>query len=51
MGKVILITSLPEEIWIAQTNTQMLESPARHTWLLLLGRILPGYVEHPVGIY
>lgn len=51
MGKVILITSLPEEIWIAQMNAQMLKSPTHHTWLFLLGQILPGYIEYPVGVY
>lgn len=44
MGKVILFTSLPEEIWIAEMNTQMLKSPTYHTWLSFLGQILPGYI-------
>lgn len=44
MGKVILITSLPEEIWIAQMNIQTLKAPAHHTWLFPLGQTLPGYV-------
>lgn len=44
MGKVILFTSLPEEIWVAQTNTQTLKSPTYHTWLSFLVQILPGYL-------
>lgn len=38
MGKVILFTSLPEEIWIAQMNTQTLKSPTYHTRLYFLGQ-------------
>jgi len=47
MGKVILITSLPEQIWSAQMNIQALQSPAYHTLLFPLGQILPGYTEPP----
>lgn len=47
MGKVILITSLPEQIWSAQMNIQAHQSPAHCTLLFPLGQILPGYTEPP----